>query len=452
MRILFAASEIFPYAKTGGLADVAYSLPLALKKYVDIFRVMPLYGFMDTKTLQSFTKFTLKMDGVSYPVEVFQDEHKGIVTYFIQAQYLSDTEELYSYKSMDYDDNALRFGLFCQAIIVLALRLNIELIHLNDWHTALVPLYLQERKSKIKTLFTIHNLAYQGIYDASSLEVLGIDKKYFTMELLEFYGKVNFLKAGVALSSKVTTVSKNYAKEILSEKFSCGLQDFMNFYQHKIEGILNGIDYEVFPPLQERGEKKRTKVEFCKKFAFTHAKRPLFVMISRLVEQKGMDLLLASLDTMLQEKINFFILGEGEEQYVKPLQKFAKRYENFSFFQGYDEKLSHQTYLASDFLLMPSLFEPCGLNQFVAMNFASIPLVHEVGGLKESVHEVQQQCGRGITYQGQNIKEFLYALQRALKLFEKNAMMEEIISFNLSCDFSFNKSSQRYFELYRSIV
>ena len=452
MRVLFAASEIFPYAKTGGLADVSYALPLAMKKYAEIFRVMPLYGFMEKKNYTLYDNFTVTLREEDYPVTIYCKEERGVPTYFVHAVYLSETEHPYGDEAGDYADNALRFGIFCMAIVELSLRLNITLIHLNDWHTALVALYVKACALNIRTVFTIHNLAYQGIFEEKSLALLGIARNYFTMETLEFYGKVNFLKAGIAFADVVTTVSPSYAREILTEEFGCGLEGFLQVHAEKLFGILNGIDTETFPPLQDRKDKKKAKRLLSEHFGFNVVQRPLFVMVSRLVAQKGMALLTDTLDILIKEEINFFILGEGERQFGTFFKKRAAKYENFAFFEGYDELLSHQTYLASDFLLMPSIFEPCGLNQFIAMSQGSVPVVHEVGGLKDSVHETEALCGRGITYSGQNQKEFLYAVKRALILYEKREKMDEIHTFNLTCDFSFDRSAREYFRLYRSLL
>ncbi|UCN00810.1 glycogen synthase [Sulfurimonas sp. SWIR-19] len=452
MRVLFAASEIFPYAKTGGLADVASSLPLALQKYVQIFRVMPLYGFMHEEEYVFYDDFTVSLDAKHYPVKIFTKEDKGIVTYFVKAPHLSQTHNLYTDEHGDYKNNALRFGIFCMAIIELSIRLNCQLIHLNDWHTALVALFIQEYQLRIKTVFTIHNLAYQGIFEQSVLETLGIPSKYFTMDALEFYSKVNFLKAGIACSDVMTTVSPTYAQEIVTKEFGCGLEGFLQKHREKLVGILNGIDETVFRPLQSKKVKRQAKTEFCSRFGFEDSKLPLFIMVSRLTEQKGIDLLLESFAELQNKKLNLFILGEGEAKYTKALKEFAKKHRNFSFVQDFDEELSHQAYLASDFLLMPSRFEPCGLNQFIAMNCGSIAVVHEVGGLKDSVHEHTTACGQGISYKEQNKKEFLYAVDRALSLYTEKEKMQKIIDFNLACDFSFAASAKKYFKIYKSLL
>ncbi len=453
MKTLFASSEIFPFAKTGGLADVAGALPQALSEKIDIVSVMPLYGFMDKS---AFTKepldFTLILGGISYLVSIYSVQNKNVKTFFIHAPVLSTTQEPYGYSNDD-----LRFGIFSRAIVELALHVKADVIHLNDWHTALSALYIQERSLKIRTVFTIHNLAYQGIFDYSSLGRLGIDTNYFTMDALEFYGNINFMKAGIAYSDMLTTVSPQYAKEILTEKFGCGLEGFLSFHSKKLVGILNGIDTSLFDPQTDKAlvanysaqnidAKYLNKKALLKELKLKDPRKALFVMISRLVEQKGFDLLLQSLKPILEKRLNFVLLVEGDSHYRKPLEKIAQKNENFTLLYGYDEALSHRIYAGGDFLLMPSLFEPCGLNQMIAMRYGTIPIVHGVGGLFDTVFEDEKSCGQGFIFLKPTKKAFLDTIERALRLTreKKNTMM----TFDMQCDFSFANRTQSYIKLY----
>lgn len=462
MKVMFASSEIFPYAKSGGLADAADALPQVLSSDVDISSVMPLYGFMNKKKLDYSDTFKLTFGGTDYKIDLYTKENNGIKTYFIEAPFLSDTQNLYGDQDGDYPNNDLRFGIFCMAIVELSTRLKVDILHLNDWHTALAALFIKERHSEIKTVFTIHNLAYQGLFEKSSVERLGIDKKYFTIDGLEFYSKMNFLKAAIAYSDSITTVSPTYAKEILTKEFGCGLDGFLACHKDKLTGILNGINTVIFNPKKDKNipvsfdknsleNKYENKVQFIKKSTLKDPRKPLFVMVSRLVEQKGVDLLIDSLDSILEKKLNLFVVGEGSVEYVKKLKEFSKRYDNFEFFDGYDESLSHQTYAAADFLLMPSRFEPCGLNQMIAMRYGTIPIVHAVGGLKDSVHEEAALCGGGIIYEKQSKQEFLSAIDRALKLKKEGKKIRTLIESNMDCDFSFKHSALEYIEVYKKI-
>ncbi len=250
MKILFAASEIFPYAKSGGLADVANALPKALNKEIEVISVMPFYGFMDIANFQKTDiKFDINLGGINYNIELLCKLNKGVLTYFIKAPLLSTTKNLYG-DNTAYANNDIRFGIFSKAISHLAETLHVEIVHLNDWHCALSAFWLKD--TKIKTIFTIHNLAYQGIFEKHTLGRLGIDEKHFNFQDLEFYGNCNFMKAGIKYSDAITTVSPTYAKEILTPQFGCGLDGFLRFYKDKVSGILNGIDTEIFNPTTDK--------------------------------------------------------------------------------------------------------------------------------------------------------------------------------------------------------
>ncbi len=464
MKLLFVSSEIFPHAKSGGLADVAHALPRALKKYLDISRVMPLYGFMNKELLEKCEiSFRIELSGIYYNISLYTSENDGVKTYFIDAPLLSFTQNLYGDAKGEYSNNDLRFGIFCAAAVELAVQLHVDILHLNDWHSALCALFIKDKKLNLKTVFTIHNLAYQGVFGFDSLQRLGIDKKYFTMDALEFHSKVNLMKAGIAYSDCVTTVSPRYAEEILSNTFGCGLDGFLQKYSSKLFGVLNGIDTATFSPLTDKAliapfDSEHLELKYLnKKELFQNIgvqegiKNPLFAMISRLAHQKGFDLLLSSLELILSRQLHLLLLVEGTASYKEQLEEFAKKYDNFSFLFGYDEELSHRIYASADFLLMPSLFEPCGLNQMIAMRYATVPVVHGVGGLFDTVHEDESVCGRGIVFFEPTKKALLGAIERALELYQNTQKMQEIIHFNMKCDFSFDKSAKVYFHYYQNL-
>ena len=459
MNILFASSEIFPHAKSGGLADVADSLPKSLAEFENISKVMPLYGFMKSDDLKHEFTDNINLGGVSYRVDFYKKINKNIETYFVKAPLLSNTKNLYGYKDEDYANNDLRFGIFCKSIVVLAQKLRVDILHLNDWHTALGALFVKDEKLKIKTVFTIHNLAYQGIFDKNSLKRLSINQEYFNMDGLEFYGKISFLKAGIAYSDAITTVSPTYAKEILTKEFGCGLEGFLRHHKNKLSGILNGIDVDLFNPKNDETlylkydensveNKKENKRAFLKNSTLKDLRVPLFVMITRLVEQKGIDLVIKSLKEFLAKRVNFFILGEGSLEISKKLEKFSKEYKNFEFIDTYDEILSHKTYAAADFLLMPSKFEPCGLNQMIAMKYGTIPIVHDVGGLKDSVEDGVN----GFKFKKETKKEFLLTVEMALKLKKNSKKFNSMRVLNMQKDLSFRASALKYIEVYKKIL
>jgi starch synthase len=463
MKILFAASEIFPYAKSGGLADVAQALPHSLNKHLNIVCVMPLYGFMSRDLLKkNDISFDVILGKSIYNITLYTANNNGVTTYFVHTPLISDSQDFYTNHSGSYANNNPHFGIFCAAILELAKFLDVNIVHLNDWHTALAALWIRECMPNIKTIFTIHNLAYQGLFSMQTLENMGIDKKYFTMDGIEFYNKLSFMKAGIAYSDLVTTVSPQYAKEIMSEKFGCGLHTFLNEHSEKVSGILNGIDYELFNPKTDRAlvsqfSSKNIDLKYLNKKAlldelgFELSQKPLFVMVSRLEEQKGFDILLDALEDLLNKELNLIILGEGANKYRQKLESVAQKHDNFCLKFGYDEDFAHRIYAGADFLLMPSLFEPCGLNQMIAMRYGTIAIVHGVGGLLDSVHENKMECGEGIVFLEHTKEELICAVERALKLNNDTQKKKKIISFNMKCDFSFDKRALSYIELYKRL-
>jgi len=448
MKVLFASSEIFPFSKSGGLADVSYSLPKELKKFCSIIKITPLYNFIDRKNFNIilYKKNLFVMIGQKkYKFDLYKKDD----TFFIYNNILCDKEKMYG-----YENDWLRFGIFSYIICSIANMLKADTIHLNDWHTALSALKLKEQKNHAKVILTIHNLAYQGIFDKKVLSELDINEKYFDLEILEFYGKVNFLKAGIAFSDKITTVSPNYAKEILTKKYGCGLDGFLKKHAKKIIGVINGIDTKFFNPKNDKNLKynydinsiylkRKNKKEFEK-----DKNIPLFIFIGRLVEQKGISLILDNLKEFNKLKSTFIFLGEGDEKVENILAKQIKKYENIYYIKGYDEKLSHKLYASADFLLMPSLFEPCGLNQMISAKYGTIPIVHDIGGLKDTVFEDKNRCARGIVFDKYKKEEFLEAVKRAIKLYKNKKLFNQICKFDMCCDFSFEKSAKRYFDIY----
>ena len=457
LRVLFCSSEIYPYSKSGGLADMASALPKALAKECEIANATPLYSFMsvDKLTKEPFS-LNIKLNKSCYKAHIYSTKDR-ITTYFIKLPYLSETKNLYGYEN-DY----LRFALFCKAIVELSKVLEVDLLHLNDWHTALAALFLKEQKLGKKAIFTIHNLAFQGVFDKSILDIIGIDRSYFTMDLIEFYGKVNYLKAGVLYSDKVTLVSPSYAKEVVTKEFGCGLEGFLKSHEDKIVGILNGIDYEEYNPKSDNfisynydkdnlELKYKNKVKLLEKLKLKDENKPLIVQISRLTSQKGFDLIIDSLDKMLKLPINYALLVEGDEEYKKRLLEAAKEHKNISINFGYSEEFSRMLYASGDFLLMPSLFEPCGLNQMIAFRYGAIPIVTSVGGLKDSVFE-EDRCGRGIVIKESKKESFLEAISRAVEIYEDKKKKESIMSKNLECDFSIQRCAKSYYKVYKKVV
>ncbi|MDD5160578.1 MAG: glycogen synthase GlgA [Sulfuricurvum sp.] len=468
-KMLFAASEVYPFAKSGGLADVAYSLPRALKNLYAVTVVMPLYSMID-RDKHSITSlgesFDISMGGVDYPIDLYSCSVEGYEYYFIYSPILCDREFLYGTPESGYKDNALRFAIFSYAITALLKKKCYEIVHLNDWQCALAALLIhKDPVLSPKIIYTIHNLAYQGIFESSILETIGIERSYFTMGSLEFYGRVNFMKAGIAYADEVTTVSPTYAQEILTHEFGCGLEGFLHFHHSKLSGILNGIDTEHFSPASDQmlvspytdaKGKKANKTNLLKRLGLKGLTKPLFVFIGRFTGQKGVETLIEALPQIAECECNIALLGEGEERYHEGLETLAKQYKNISLTFGYDESFSHQMYAAADFLLMPSLFEPCGLNQMIAFRYGAVPVVHRVGGLTDTVkrYEKYQEdscAGYGLVFNTPTARALLSAVHRACDLYSEKKHYERIVNHNMKSDFSWFESAKAYSTLYERL-
>jgi len=468
--ILFCSSEVYPFAKSGGLADASFGLSKALSLNVNIKVVLPLYKSIDRSrfNIRSCDKvFPLTFAGKSYDVELFSCEHEGVEYFFIYHEILCDREFLYGTPQAGYEDNALRFGIFNYAIIALLQENAYDIVHLNDWQSALTTLFLKENPEiKTKSVFTIHNIAYQGLFEYETLHTLGINERYFNIDALEFHNKVSFMKAGIAFSDALTTVSPTYAKEILTPEFGHGLEGFLSLHKAKLKGIVNALDQEHFSPKSDKlilqpytnlTQKLVNKKAYLNEVKLKGIKKPLFIFIGRFTSQKGMNLLVDSLSEFAKNECNIAILGEGEAQYHEALNAVASEHSNIHLFFGYDEALSHRMYAAADFLLMPSLFEPCGLNQLISMSYAQLPIVHSVGGLADTVHnykkyDAKSSQGYGITFKEATTAAFIKAFHEALKLYSDKKSYNKIVKHNMACDFSWKTSVQVYTELYAALT
>ncbi|MDO9208133.1 MAG: glycogen/starch synthase, partial [Sulfuricurvum sp.] len=399
MKILFASSEIFPFAKTGGLGDVGSALPKALnqEKKIKTLSIMPLYRSIDRQkyAIEPLNyHFTKTLCGIVHPFELYHSKYDENIV-FVYNETLCDREAFYGDKSGDYADNALRFGLFCYAIAEYLAREKFDILHLNDWQSGLAANIVKKIYGiEIKTVFTIHNLAYQGIFTKQTMTDLELNWDDFTFLGYEFYDAVNFLKAGIAFSDAVTTVSPTYAREIATAEHGYLLDYFINSNQDKIHGILNGIDVDYFNPAHDSSlskpydvtsmdKKESNKKALLKATGLKGEEKAIFSFVGRLVEQKGVDMLLRALVHLKDMNANFILLGSGETWLEETLS--AMECENIYVKIGYDEDFSKHIYAGSDFLMMPSVYEPCGLNQMIALKYGTLPIVRETGGLKDSV-------------------------------------------------------------------
>ena len=467
-RLLFASSEVYPFIKTGGLADVAHSLPRALNDQYEVTVVLPLYNAIDRNRfkIKRIESFAVVMGGVSYEVELYGTLYEGVEYRFVYEPLLCDREFLYGPPECGYEDNALRFGLFSYAVTELLRRDTYAIAHLNDWQCALVALLVKEDSSiETKCVYTIHNLAYQGVFSPSVLAQIGIDESHFTMERLEFYNQVNFMKGGIVYADAVTTVSPTYAKEILTTEFGCGLEGFLHVHRRKLSGIINGIDSDHFSPSCDEAlvekytdakGKKPSKSALLKQLGLKGSTKPLFAFIGRFTEQKGINILVEALPKIVELECNVVLLGEGEEGYHDSLAALAERYGNLSLSFGYDEVYSHRMYAGADFLLMPSLFEPCGLNQMIAFAYGAVPVVTRVGGLADTVKKVEtydenSPSGYGIVFTSPTARSLVAAVKKSCELYGDKKHFEAVVNHNMKCDFSWSESAKAYQVIYERL-
>jgi starch synthase len=468
VRVFFVASEALPYAKTGGLGDVTGSLPAALHILgVDTFLILPFYRTIMAKNLplEQVMAGTLTMGGRALPYTVLRHQH----TYFIAQNEFFERDGLYNTREGDYPDNWLRFAFFARAALETIIALGgADVIHVHDWQAALLPVYLRvlypERREK--TLLTIHNIAYQGIFSPEILPDIGLPSSVFTVHGLEFYGKVNYLKAGIVWADEVNTVSPTYAREIQTDEYSFGLHGILATRREHLSGILNGIDCSYWDPsadgalphmysLSSLAGKMQDKESLLQETGLlVEPNRPLFVVVSRLVAQKGVDLMLGTFDQMMSLPINLMVLGTGDTDIETALVAKAAAYPGrFVLSQKFDEGLAHRMYAGSDFFLMPSRFEPCGLSQMIALRYGSVPIVRRTGGLKDTVQDVHPKTGtgNGISFDAATPSEFLDAVRRAVRLYADRDAFRRIQAVGMACDFSWQASAREYLALYHSM-
>ena len=472
MKVLYAASEALPFAASGGLADVAGSLPQALRKRLIGCRVvMPLYS-----TIKQELKDTMKfITNISVPVAwrrqycgIFEAKYGGVTYYLLDNEYYFKRDGLYGY----YDD-AERFAFFSRAILEIIPHIDFkpDVIHCNDWQTALTPLYYstiyatQPGYENIKTVFTIHNIQYQGVYGKELIDnVVGLD--YSHKNLIEYDDTVNFAKAAIECANAVSTVSPSYVKEILDPWYSHGLDTILKERSFKLRGILNGIDVENYNPETDKDifknysaekmtGKATNKRELQKFFGLPEKKdTPVMGMVTRLVSHKGLDLCKAVLDELLATTdIQLVVLGSGDTEYEDFFRGLASRYpEQVGLCLGFIPDLARKIYAGTDLFLMPSKSEPCGLSQMVALRYGSIPIVRETGGLRDSVKDSGDNEGNGFTFANYNAHEMLHSIRRACEGYSDKKGWKILVKRAMESDNSWGKSANEYIRMYKEIL
>ncbi|MGM0366734.1 MAG: glycogen synthase [Actinomycetota bacterium] len=490
MKVAFCSTEAVPFAKTGGMAEVAGILPAFLKKLnIDTCIIMPFYEKIFTGSNQKFAFKPIK-SGLNQPMndseeeffDIYGSKHNNVSYYFIKHDiFFGSRKNIYGTRRRDYKDNGKRFCFFSKAILTCMEELGFkpDIIHLNDYHCAMVPVFLNHYRqlgyperdffSKTSTVLSVHNLAYQGIYEKDLIYYCGLGDKYFNIDALEWYGKVNFLKGGILFSDEIATVSPTYAQEIMTPYYGYGLDGVLRKRKKDIVGILNGIDYAFWNPETDKDIKSNYSLkdlrakEDCKKdlvrklFKHADTQKPVLYMVARLSEQKGIDLLVSILDSLMEEDVFLAVLGAGDEKYVNLLKGLRKKYkDNFSINTSFSHKLERRIISGSDICLMPSRYEPCGLGQLKSLRYGSVPVVRNTGGLADSVKDIQskediQKGGTGFKFESYNPDEFLNAIKKALSFYSNKKLWIKIQQNAMKCDFSWERSCREYRHLYLSL-
>ncbi|WP_223595798.1 glycogen synthase GlgA [Neobacillus bataviensis] len=475
MKVLFAVSECGPFAKSGGLADVAGSLPKELKSLgTDVRVILPKYGTIsdDYKNeMKKVKEFTVQVGWRNQYCGIEELTHQGVTFYFVDNEYYFKREGLYGY----YDDGE-RFAYFNRAVLEAIAELNFfpDVLHCHDWHTAMIPYLLRSEYYKrkgyglIRTVFTIHNLQFQGIFPKEVLgDLLGMDYQSFHPDHLEFFGNVNFMKGALVAADTITTVSPTYKSEIQTATYGEKLEGLLKARNEDLLGILNGIDDDFYNPsidplifqtytVNNPEKKVINKREIQKLFGLSQSvNTPLMVMISRLTKQKGLDLIKCVLREILQEDIQVIILGTGDYDNEEHLRQAARVYpEKLKVHTGFDEGLAHKLYAAADLFLMPSLFEPCGLGQLIAMKYGAIPIVRETGGLNDTVKSWNEVTGEGngFSFSNFNAHDMLYTIRRALSFYHDRETWESLVKQAMEMDYSWAQSAFSYNQLYAELI
>jgi len=471
MKVLYVSSEVVPFAKTGSLADVAGALPPALKELgADISIIMPRYRRVDKAShdLKACGETTVSDLAGEVTVRFKKAYLPGnrIPVYFVDYPVYFGRDNLYG-----YEDDCMRFTLFSKAVyeFIKTFRTPFDIIHCNDWESALIPLYIRiEGEIKAGIVHTIHNISSQGLFKADSLEILDVPRHLFNSTApLEFFGRINFLKAAVTFADIITTVSERYAREIQTPEYGEGLDGVFRSRSRDLYGVLNGIDSKVWSPeddafiakrysLLTLEDKEENKKDLLKRTPLRYRKGlPLIGMISKLTGQKGFDLLMEKKDEIMALDLQMVVLGQGEARYQEMLTDLAQKYpDKIAVSFAFDEELAHKIEAGADFLLMPSRFEPCGLNQQYSLKYGTIPIVHETGGLADTIVDVTRNSivGNGISFKDYTGENLVDAVRRALSCYSRGPAWLNLMRRAMTAELSWEVSARKYMELYRKAL
>lgn len=476
-KVLFVTSECVPFIKTGGLADVAGSLPKCFdKKKIDCRVILPKYLCMEQRwkdQLEYIDHFYMDFYGASRYVGILTTKLDGITFYFIDNEFYFSGSRPYGDPLWDIE----KFVFFSRAALsaLPVIGFQPDIVHCHDWQTGIVPVYLKdsfrggEFFANMKSVMTIHNLKFQGVWDYKKIQqITGLSDYYFVPDKLKDFENGNLLKAGIVYADKVTTVSETYAEEIKMPFYGEGLDGLMRARSNALQGILNGIDYEAYNPETDpyieknynvnnfRKEKVKNKRALQQALGLeVNDKKMLIGLVSRLTDQKGLDLVECVMDELCQDSIQFVVLGTGEERYENMFRHFDWKYGNSVSAQiYYSEEMSHRIYAACDAFLMPSLFEPCGLSQLMALRYGAVPIVRETGGLKDTVwpYNEYEGSGTGFSFANYNAHEMLATIRYAEKIYyDRKREWNRIVDRGMEADFSWHNSAKKYENLYENL-
>ena len=475
MNILLASSEVHPYSKTGGLADMVGALAKTLARTGHQARIVtPLYRGVQGQYPQMRREdywLEVPLGNRRIQAELFSLEvENNLMIYFIKHPGFYDRSGIYLENNISYPDNAERFIFFSKCVAHLAryLTWRPDAIHVHDWQTGLVPaLVLNQKKyegwgNPPPTCLTIHNLAYQGTFEAGAFDLTNLPREFFTMETSEYFGMLNCLKSGVALADILTTVSPRYAREIMTEEYGCSLDGLLRKRQNRLVGILNGVDYDEWNPMTDPclrapysatslAGKKINKAELQSEVGLAVSDVPLFGTITRLAEQKGMDIQLAALEEMLSADMQFVLLGSGSPAFENGYHELARRFPNKVFTRfGYDESLAHRIEAGCDFYLMPSRYEPSGLNQMYSLHYGTVPIVRATGGLDDSVVDFTENKtqANGIKFSEYSARALARGIRKALVLYGQPNLLRRCRQNGMKTDFSWERTVGEYLKVY----
>jgi starch synthase len=475
VKVLFAVSECVPFIKSGGLADVAGSLPKELKRLgADVRVILPKYGLIPEKfraEMKKVKEYTVQLGWRSQYCGIETLEYEGVTFYFVDNEYYFKRDSLYGH----YDDGE-RFAYFNRAVLdfIAEIEFYPDVIHCHDWHTGMIPFLLRTEYYKktgyglIRSVFTIHNLQFQGVFPPAVLgELLQIDSRYFNEVQLEFYGNANFMKAALISADHITTVSPTYMEEIQTPFYGEKLDGILRKRSEDLSGILNGIDHDLFNPETFPGlaanfctdtfdRRVENKLQIQRSFGLPEsAEIPLIAMITRLTKQKGLDLVKGVFHEIMATGSQLVVLGTGDKEFEQFFREMSEHYpDQCGSYIGFDENLAQQVYAGSDLFLMPSQFEPCGLSQMIAMRYGSIPVVRETGGLNDTVQPYNEfnGDGNGFTFANFNAHDMLFTLERALSFYRQSDKWNRLSRKAMESDYSWAQSAKQYNSLYSDLI